>query len=473
MKNIKIWLMVLLVSLSSVGCEKGFDELNTNPNRPEEVPLTNVLLSSISKGVRRIFGANFNMTYAGLWAQHYAKFQYIDEDWYAYRPDAFDGHWQGMYAGTDVDPAAPLSDLTDIINRAPNPSNMRAAAMTMRAYYFSVMTDMWGDIPYSEALNVERATNPRYDTQEDIYADLIAQLKTAADMFDAAGDDLGEGDIIYGGNVGNWEKFANSLRARLLNRAKHKNAAYAAELQTLLSNPDQLISSNAENACITYPDPGPDNSNPLYNNKYNDGRDDHSASQTLVTLLQGDPRLEVYVELNSDGQYVGQPNGATEPAQFGLISRIGQRFRDDFAAPSCIITYAEVLFIMAEANMDKNAYLDGIEASLAQYGLTADQAFLDAKAAEYDAGALEAIIEQKWIALFGNGAEAFTEYRRTGFPDEIVEVPQSDYPGMGVPKRFAYPVSETGNNLANLQEAIQRQNIDASGLFGNDMWWKL
>ncbi len=351
MKNIKIWLLLLCVGFSSAGCDKDFDEINTNPNKPEEVPLTNILISGITQGVRRIHGASFDMTYAGLWAQQYAKIQYIDEDWYAYRPDAMDIHWQGLYAG-------PLSDLQDILNRAPNPSNMRAAAMVMRAYYFGVITDMWGDVPYSEALSIDRVITPKYDSQADIYAALISELRTAASMFDANGDALGAGDVIYAGDVNKWKKFANSLRARLLNRAKHKNAAFATELQTLLSNPADLIASNDENAQMSYLDATTDGANPLYSNKYNDARNDHATSATMVTILTGDPRLPVYAELNDAGIYKGQPNGTTEPVPFTSISAIGAAFRDDPSAPSVLMTYAEVLFIIAEANGNKQAYLD-------------------------------------------------------------------------------------------------------------------
>ena len=465
MKNIKIWLLILAVAFSGVACEKDFDQINTNPNRPEVVPATNILLSAVSQGIRRTHGASMNMTYAGLWAQHYAKIQYIDEDWYEYRPDAFDGHWQGLYAG-------PLADLQAILDKEPAQSNMRAAAMTMRAYYFAILTDMWGDVPYSEALAANRGIfQPKYDSQEEIYANLIAELKSAADMF-GQGDALGAGDIIYGGDVALWKKFANSLRARLLNRAKHKNAAYASELQSLLNAPGALISSNAENARITYPDPTV-NANPIYSNKYNDGRDDHAVSKTLVDLLAGDPRLSVYAEKNGTGGYVGQPNGTTEPSPFSAVSRIGAAFRDDPAAPSYLMTYAEVLFIQAEAKSDKQAYLDGIAASCAQNGVSADAAFLASAAAAYDAGAAKAVGNQKWLALFGDGCEAFTEFRRTGHPSTVVEVPGTAYPGQGVPRRFGYAVSETGNNKVNLESAIQRQKIDASGLFGDKMWWAL
>ncbi|MCC6411944.1 MAG: SusD/RagB family nutrient-binding outer membrane lipoprotein [Saprospiraceae bacterium] len=465
MKNLKVWLLILIVGFSNA-CTKDFEEINTNPNQAEEVPLTNVLLSAVTQGVRRTHGASMNMTYAGLWAQHYAKIQYIDEDWYEYRSDALTAHWDGLYGG-------PLADLQDILNRAPETSNMRAAALTMKSFYFGIITDAWGEAPYSEALDPDRTVNPTYDSQETIYAGIISDLEAASAMWGVSSDPLGAGDVIYGGDVTLWKKFTNSLLARYLNRAKHKNPAYATKLAALLSNPGNLIASNAENALMTYPDATPAGSNPLYNNKYNDGRNDHAVSKTLVDLMAGDPRLPVYAEVNNAGIYVGQPNGTVEPNPFSAVSQIGAKFRDDFAAPSYLFTYAEVLFIRAEAENFKPAYLAGIEASCEQHGVTADQAFLDAASAAYDANPLQAIMTQKWIALFGDGCEGYAEFRRTGYPSEIVEVPLSAYPGQGVPKRFAYPTSESGNNKVNLEAAIQRQNIDPSGIYGNDMWWKL
>lgn len=463
MKNIKIWLLLLAVAFSG-GCDKDFDSINTNPNRPEDVPLTNILISSISQGVRRTHGDNMNMTYAGLWAQHYAKIQYIDEDYYDYRPDAFTAHFDGLYSG-------PLADLQSIIDKADNPSNMMAAAMTMKAYYFAILTDMWGEVPYSEALSVDRSTTPKYDTQADIYTGIVADLKIAAAMFGQA-DDLGVGDIIYAGDTDKWKKFANSLRARYLNRGKHKNPAFATELSALLSNPADLIASNAENAQFSYPD-ATVNSNPLYSNKYNNTRNDHAVSETMVNLMTGDPRLPVYAEKNDAGIYKGQPNGTVEPSPFTAVSAIGAAFRDDPAAPSVLMTYAEVKFIMAEANNSKQAYLDGISASCAQHGVTADQAFLNAAGTAYDAAALKSVITQKWIALFGDGCEAFTELRRTTFPSEVQEVPGSVFPGQGIPTRFAYPTSESGNNKANLEAALQSQAVDNTGIFSNPMWWTL
>ncbi|TNE67975.1 MAG: SusD/RagB family nutrient-binding outer membrane lipoprotein [Bacteroidetes bacterium] len=466
MKNIKILLLLLAVVFSG-GCDKDFDEINTNPNRPEDVPLTNVLLSAVTQGVRRTHGASMNMTYAGLWAQHYAKIQYIDEDNYDYRPDAFTAHFDALYSG-------PLADLQNIIDKADNPSNMMAAAMTMKAYYMGIVTDMWGEVPYSEALSVDRSITPKYDAQSDIYAGIVADLKTAAAMFGQA-DDLGQGDVIYGGDTGKWKKFANSLMARYLNRGKHKNPAFASDLQALLSNPGNLIASNSENAQFTYPGASPALANPLYDNKYNGGRNDHAVSETLVNIMStiNDPRLSVYAELNDQGVYKGQPNGTVEPSPFTAVSAIGSAFRDDPAAPSVLMTYAEVLFIMAEANDDKQAYLDAISASCAQHGVTADAAFLGTSGAAYDLDKNRALFTHKWIALFGDGCEAYTEFRRTHYPNEIQEVPGSVFPGLGVPDRFAYPTSESGNNKVNLDAAIQRQNIGNSGVHSDPMWWTL
>ncbi|MFK7906136.1 MAG: SusD/RagB family nutrient-binding outer membrane lipoprotein, partial [Chitinophagales bacterium] len=146
-------------------------------------------------------------------------------------------------------------------------------------------------------------------------------------------------------------------------------------------------------------------------------------------------------------------------------------FIDDATAPSCIMTYAELMFIKAEAMNDKQAYMDGITASMEKMGVAADAAYMDAAGAAYDTGALEATINQKWIALFGNGAEAYSEYRRTKYPATIQEVPESVYPGQGVPYRFAYPTSEYSVNETNLQAAIDGQGVDATGLYGSEMWW--
>lgn len=468
MKNFlyKLFLM-LVIAVTIPACTDDFAELNTNPNAPTDVPSTNILVSVITNTVIRTHGADMNMTYAGLWAQHYAKIQYIDEDYYSYRTGNMDAHWTGLYVG-------PLLDLQTIIEKEGTGANMKAAAMTMRAYIFSVITDMWGDVPYFNALKGGEAIQPVYDSQQDIYNDLVAQLEQAAALFDDAGDDLGNGDVLFGGDITKWRKFANSLRMRMLNRMSGVNPSAKATLESMLNASVPMLASNDDNASLVYIG-DVSYSNPLYANKHFSARNDHAISKTMVDLLTSlnDPRLAVYAEPtgNDPAVYNGQPNGSVQPADFGTISYIGSAFRDDPESPSHIITYAEVLFIKAEVQNNKQAYIDGITAAMAMHGVTPSADYITAAEAAFDADYVQAIANQRWIALFGNGCEAFSEYRRTGYPATIQEVPGSVYPGKGVPFRFAYATTEFTTNGKNLNAAISKQAVDDSGLFGGKMWW--
>lgn len=457
---------LLVVSLLSA-CTKNFEEFNTNPNEPEVVPLTNLLISGLTRSIDRINGASMNMTYAGLWAQHYAKIQYIDEDYYQFRESAMEAHWEALYAG-------PLVDLQDIINTDGAGVNMKAAAMTLKAYVFSVLTDCWGAVPYSQALNVSEFVQPVYDSQEAIYRDLVEQLRIAAAMFDVTADDLGAGDMIYGGDVSKWKKFANSLRVRLLNRMVGVDPSVQSDLMSLVNSSD-VFQSNDDNATLYYPGDA-SWSNPIYENKNVDGRNDHAISKTMTDMLGpngiNDPRLPIYADQNINGEYAGQPNGSDQPADFSVISAIGTFYRDDPTNPVHFMCYDELLFIKAEVNGDKQTYLDAIQAGFDAYGVSGDQAYWDAAGAAYDADAQKSVITYKWIGLFGNGCEAWSEYRRTGYPSEIQEVPGSVYPGLGIPNRFAYPGIEVSTNEANLANARADQNINSGApLHGDKMWW--
>lgn len=466
MKKIILFLTVI-VALAS--CKRNFEEINTDPNRPTEVPATNVLLSSITSGLDRIHGASMNMTYAGLWAQQYAKIQYIDEDKYAYRPAAIDAHWIGLYAG-------PLFDLQDIINNGAETPNMRSAAMVMKAYYLSVITDVWGMVPFSEALEGDTQLTPNYDNQEDVMNGCLAMLDEAANTFDASADDLGTGDVIYNGDVTKWEKLANSLCVRILMRKSDRVPGAIQEAINIL-NSKPVFTDNADNAMLNFVG---DNSypNPIYENKYITGRDDHSVSERLVDMMNAggfstvmDPRLPVYAELNNAGVYVGQPNGSVEPTDFGAISRIGAAFRDDATAPVAMMTYSELLFLAAEANQDQVTYIDAIAASHAQHGASADATYLADANTAWTTNWEQALGEQKWIALFGNGVEAFSEVRRLDYP-VLTEAPESVYPGQGVPVRFPYATTENSTNGDNLSAASSAQGLGASGLFAK-VWWDM
>jgi hypothetical protein len=483
MKNKIIQKSIVVVALLFAGaCTKDFESANINPNAPENVPATSLLLSGIATGIFGVVTERYGLppiqSYqntigdCGHWVQYFSGIQYPDLDRYIVDPTGFSLVWGTYYNA--------LEDLQEIIDNPANGDNMVAAAMVMRVFLYSQMVDLLGDIPYSQALHVQAYVQPVYDTQESIYKDLTAQLKLAAATFDPAKDKLGAGDILYGDDVRQWEKFANSLRARLLNHYKHLDPQANLELVQLLSNPSDfpVFETSADNAQLI-----PTHVFPYRNTMFsftvngtltnNDG-----VSASLVNMLKSlnDPRLPVYAQPNNMGEYVGKPSGAPPAATLSDYSNIGKVFRDDPYFPATAMTFPELLFIKAEVLHNKQAYLNGIAAAMDAYGLTPDADYLTAAAAAFDANEQEAIINQKWLALYGrNSIEAFTEFRRTGFPATIQEAQNvaADIQGRGVPHRLSYPNSEESTNGTNLQAARARQNIEGGvrAIYGDKMWW--
>lgn len=211
MKKIIVSIVIAGLALTQPSCTKKFEEINTNPNNPVKAPTTNVLA-----WVLETFGASFfdswgNMNEPETYGGHVGKIQYVDEARYIYRPGTVTNLWNALYRIS--------KNAQSVIDQAKedNAVNMQAVAMTFQAYMWQIATDRWRDLPFSQAIRGnEGFITPEYDKQEDIYPALIAQLKTAADLFaEGATDALGSGDLLYGGNLTKWKKFCNSLRLRL------------------------------------------------------------------------------------------------------------------------------------------------------------------------------------------------------------------------------------------------------------------
>jgi hypothetical protein len=301
---------------------------------------------------------------------------------------------------------------------------------------------------------------PAYDPQEDIYDSLIVRLTEAGATMNPASTDpgLGSADPIYGGDVAQWRKFANVLRARMAMRMQKVDQAKAStELTAAFAAPGGLFTSNADNAVLAWPGDGVFN-NPWANNF--SGRDDHRMSKTLIdTLLAfNDPRLPIYAQPTqaNPAVYAGLQNGmdnTTVPPFFNTTSRPGAIFYPGAttygtfgtsagnAYPSNILTYAELCFIQAEAaersigglapGAAAGFYDAGVTASILQWGGSAGDAttYLAQAGVAYVGGAagLQQIHLQKWIALFSQGSEAWSNWRRTGHPSTIAAGP-SAYP---------------------------------------------
>ena len=486
--------LAALVGVASCNNDK-ITEINQNPNSPEDVPASTLFTSAAQTAVGRFLGAGYSLREAEFLIQHFAEQQYPDEDRYA-RLGAADT--QGSFTNPfNVE----LEDLTKVVAKgtAANKPGVYAPAQILKIWDLSYITNSWGDIPYSQALAGDSAggsISPPYDAQKDIYADFFKKLDAATKALSTAQADLGGADPIYEGEPQAWQKFANSLRARLALLLVNVDPGTAStELRASFTAPGGLITTNADNAVLHWPGDG------VYNNPWSvffQTRDDNRLSQTLVNpmVAMKDPRLPVYAQPlpGTTDQFAGMPNGLTASAAGGYAnkaSRAGTVFFSGATAygffggqgasfPSFIMTAAEVNFIQAEAaerslggltpSQAKGFYEAGIRASMAQWGVSdaAASAYIAQPSVAYAGGTtgLTQIALQKWIALFTDGGTAWAEWRRTCVPNTIKPGPAAI--SATVPRRFLYPPTEVSTNGASLAQAVARQGPD---VFQTAIYW--
>lgn len=476
-KYITRFSLLFLSILFLAGCTDRFEEINTDPDRAKDAPATNVLAYVLTYWPDNLNDVWADMNEPSTYGGHLAKIQYIDEARYNFRPTTVEGKWYDIYLT--------LNNVNEIIAKAEadDNQNLLAVAKILRAFFFQTATDTWRDIPYTDALKIKEGTLlPKYDRQEDIYPALLSELKEAADIFATNNTgDLGDGDILFYGDTEKWQKFANSLRLRLAMRISEVSQSLAEEtVSEILGNPADypIMESNDDNAFFWWP-----GSDPYEEPWYTDskGRDDHAVSDVLVnTLLElDDPRLPEYAfPAESDSTYRGFTIGADAQPALTTVSRIGERFRDDPAGFTPYMRYAEVMFHVAEAALKgfdtggitaEDAYNTAVEASLLENGVEdSDIATYLAGNGEFD-GTLEQVYLQEWIALFKQGMEAWSLYRRTGIPTTHYVAPASMYPGHNSPPfRYPYPQNELTLNGANAAPFVNEVDDD---FWGKQMWW--
>lgn len=472
MKRMTGWVAAGLVALTALGCDDGLADLNENPNDPVAVDAAYLFPNAVEASVSRVVGSSLNLDLTGLWAQHYVEHEYTIEDRYELTDGRVDTHWSNFYAG-------PLQDLTEVVaqGRENDRPNTEAMGMVMRAWTFQVITDLWGDIGYSAALqgrDPDSDVTVSYDTQEQVYAALLGELERAASLVDPSGLTIGAADLIYDSDMELWRRFANSLRMRVAMRMSEVDATTAAA-EFADAYGAGGFRSNDDSAILWYVDNGL-NRHPVH--EYMLGRDDHSVSGTMIDTLQSldDPRLEVYAQPNAAGNYWGAPNGTLTDPPLDSVSRIGE-FYSRADAPGILMSYAELLFLQAEAA--ERGWIAADAGTLYEAGIRAAMEFNNIAEAEigayleqaeigYQGGAagLEQIALQKWIALFGNGPEAYAEWRRTGVPD-LTPGPDALNDGL-IPVRLFYPASEESLNRGAVEEAKSRQG---GATLNDPVWW--
>jgi hypothetical protein len=456
------------VLLSVTSCKKELLKINQNPNGSQTAQPDYLLTAATKVTSDTYWGVANNMDASLLFVQYWSKIQYTDPDRYIYASSAFEELWSTGYAKSIVN----LNQIIKIADSQGN-TNYKGVALVLRSWTFSLLTEAYGNVPYKQAANIDQYLTPAYDAQKDVYFALLDDLKAAQTALDPSGKAIA-GDVIYGNNIASWKKFANSLRFRIALRIADREPAKAKQvLADIQAEGGSYISSNAETAQFTYIDSP--NQNPVSN--LFDTRDDYRISKTIVDKLfaLNDPRLSIYAAPTQDAtpqKYVGLPNGLLvgDASNYGFTktSKPGTYFRAPHA-PAVILSYAESLFDRAEAAARgfttedaASLYGQAVTAALAQYSIaSADIAtYLAQPAVKYDASNYKKSIgEQKWLALFGQGLEGWTEWRRLDYP-QLQPAVAGTLNGK-IPVRFIYPGTEQSLNKTNYQSAVAAQGADA------------
>lgn len=456
---------LLILGISS--CKKELVRINKNPNAVEN-PTPDYLLGGAEKSAADAYwGATANFGSSQLIIQQWAAIQYTDADRYIYDASSFSSFWTALYSVSLTN----IKVMMKLAEEAEN-NNYIGVGHILRAWNFQLLTDAYGNVPYKESGKIESSSLAAYDSQQEVYTGILSELDTALVQLDPNGTPI-EGDLIYGGNIANWRRFARSLQLRIALRIADADPSLAKSTVQKVLNSKELISSNDQTAQFVY-DESP-NWNPVASNFST--RNDYRISKTVVDRLYAlkDPRLPVYARLPENDKitkYVGVPNGLTtsDANSLGLAntSKPGTYFSAD-NAPAVIQAYSEVLFLRAEAaargfssENPATLYNEAITASLKQYGITDASviaAYLAQASVKYDASNYKKSIgDQKWIALFGEGLEAFAEWRRLDYP--TLEAAVAGKYGDKIPVRFIYPSTEQTLNGKAYKAAVAAQGTD-------------
>ncbi|MGX5817817.1 SusD/RagB family nutrient-binding outer membrane lipoprotein [Chitinophaga lutea] len=477
--------------LSAPGC-KDFGDLNVSPNA-STTPVTSALLTS----ALTYMGSGRSMTQAyaldtrflneaAMYVQFTSQTQYPDESQYSVTTRG----WSQFYGGPLEDLAKIIEYNTDetkklssTVTSGGSSNNQLAVARILKAYFFALVTDQWGDVPYSEALGGKHVT-PKYDLQKDIYTDLLKELKEAMAQFDAGGPVVG--DILFDGDAAKWKRFANSLRMVLALRLSKRDGEIGnlgkTTFAAALADPAGLVDENSEN--VNMPWDGASYRNPWYE-LYN-GRTDYAISQTMADTMNkyNDPRVTKFADPVAGIGVKGVPYGLERDLLIQWVaanpkfSIVGAGIRGA-TSPDYVITAAQILLCRAEAAQlgwtaenAKIMYEAAIKASWEQWGVydaTAYATYIaDAKIAWSTGEPMRKIGTQKWFALYPNGWEGWAEWRRIGYPF-IKPTPYAVNTSKQIPRRYAYPDNEISLNKANYTAAIA--NIQGGDTHDGHVWW--
>lgn len=482
---------MLVLCLAAISCTKNFEEINTDPNRPKEITpgvmlgqlqykMVNSTIQSARNFTHELMQVSAPRSSAGGGGLHR----------YVVNPGA--GVWDNFYTYmTDIE------DIYTISNRL-NQNNYKAIALVYKCWGYSILTDLYGDIPYTQATKATEGTfQASFDKQKEIYLELLNNLDSANLLFDDTKALTYGGDLVYnsnaligGKNIGiqKWKKFSNSLKLRLLLRISKRNNEVNVneQINAILSDPvnHPVFTANTDEAIFRYPGTFPF-FNPYYNARTLDWREGTYFTMFFVDKMNADndPRRAIWmttVDVNGANVYQGIQSGYPTSVEYAVGKN--SSYSDPLKTLpqlGIMMTFAEVEFIKAELALKgfstgktpQQHYETGITASMSQWGAAMPAGYLQQPGVAFDVSGtaerqLEQIMLQKYYAYFFVDYQSWFEKRRTGFP----VLPR----GTGIPAenqfpfRIPYPTYLQSLNAQNLEAAKTAMGGDDSNI---KVWW--
>ncbi len=463
-----------LSSLVLFGCSKSIDDfgdMNVNPNSTP-IPVTSALLTNVLSGIG---GTAVGIT-PGYYCQYFSQTQYTDESRYTPPQADFDGYYSGA-----------LYDLQNIINVNSDPkykdlaalggsnANQIAIARILKAYYYQIVTDYWGDVPYTQALKGN--SDIAYDKQSAIYPALIAELKAAVAQFDAG--TTVKGDIIYSGSTAKWTKFANSLRMMMALRLSKIDPTTGKAEFALALGTNNFIDAAADNFTVNYP--GGAFLNPWYNNYLTRKDQGVSSFVTGMQAANSDPRAAAF-----GSSTVGIPYGLTRDLASSFVSAnpswayVLPSAKRAANSPVIVLSSSQLKFARAEAaklgwtsETAATLYANGVKENMTDWGVFTQAAY-DAymlTVALNGTDDLKLINTQAYLAFYPNGFQGWCNWRRSGFP-VLTPTAYAANVSKQIPRRYMYGTREYSTNSKNVTAAAANYS-GSDGVNSSDakVWW--
>ena len=494
-------IILAVAVLMAVSCSD-FGDMNDNPNAPTEINNNpELLLTGICKDVINEM-VDDGWGEGNVMAQYSAKIVFTSFDQFEWGTNS--GTWTTFYQS-----AREIQNLITIAETTGNDS-YKAVGLILKSWMFQIATDIWGDIPYSEALKAktDEIFTPAYDTQKEVYATLISDLETANTLLNSSTAAV-KGDIVFDGDLTRWQKFANSLRLRVLIRLTNVSDSpvnVESKIAEILKNQDSnpIMTSNDDNALLVYTTSYPNVHPKSQQSGHRIGSyDEYRMSETIETVLEAynDPRQMLLFSPTETSVTAGNPdysgmiNGMVDGNAYeykGGPSNVSKINPDKFyynpnSADGILMLVSEVQFIIAEAALRyptvaavanaKDYYENGIALNFEYWDVEMPVDYLSkiSNTTAYTVpvafdNKIETVITQKWLSLFYVDYQGFLEYKRTGFP--VLIKPGPDAQSDVYPSRFLYPDAEQALNSDNYSAAAGSQSGSSNYSYWTPVWWE-